>query len=70
MQIQLIRTEADYKHVMKEIESLMLAKAGSLDGDRLDILVTLVEAYENKHRQFEFRDPVATIKLHVDKPPK
>lgn len=41
-----IRTKADYRAALTEIESLMLAKANSAQGDRLDVLVTLVEAYE------------------------
>ena len=42
MDIKPVRTKADYKHVLKEIESLMMAKPGTPEGDRLDVLVTLV----------------------------
>ena len=46
MDIKPIRTKADYRTALKEIESLMTAKANSPEGDRLDVLTTLVEAYE------------------------
>lgn len=49
MNIKPIRTQADHESVLKEIESLMMAELGTLDGDKLDVLVTLVEAYEHKH---------------------
>ena len=46
MNITPIRTKADHKAALKTIESLMSAKANTPEGDRLDVLVTLVEAYE------------------------
>jgi HTH-type transcriptional regulator/antitoxin HigA len=46
MDIKPIRTKRDYEATLKEIERLMGAKPGSPEGDRLDVLVTLVEAYE------------------------
>jgi len=49
MEIRPIKTEADYGATLKEIEGLMSAEAGSPEGDRLDVLVTLVEAYEREH---------------------
>lgn len=48
MEIKPIRTEEDYRSTLREIESLMAAEAGSPEGDRLNVLVTLVEAYERK----------------------
>jgi HTH-type transcriptional regulator / antitoxin HigA len=44
-----IRTKADYKLALKAAEALMGAKSRSPDGERLDILVTLIEAYEARH---------------------
>ena len=44
-----IRTEADYEAALAEIERLWGAPAGAPEGDRLDILATLVDAYENEH---------------------
>jgi HTH-type transcriptional regulator/antitoxin HigA len=48
MQIKPIRTKADYRNALKEIETLMPAQAGTPEGERLDVLATLVEAYERK----------------------
>ena len=46
MDIKPIRTKANYRAALKDIESLMTAKANTPEGDRLDVLATLVEAYE------------------------
>ena len=46
MRIKPIRTKADYRAALKEIETLMSARADTPEGERLDALVTLVEAYE------------------------
>ena len=53
MNIKPIRTKADYRATLADIETLMGAKASSADGERLDVLVTLVEAYERKHFPLE-----------------
>ena len=66
MDIRPIKTEADYQATMREIEGLMSAEAGSAEGDRLDILVTLVEAYERKHYPIDFPDPVEAIKFRME----
>ena len=49
MDIKPIKTEFDYQAALKEIEGLMDAQPDTLEGDRLDIMTTLVEAYEAKH---------------------
>jgi len=49
MEIKPIRREADYEEALREIERLWGAKDGTPQGDRLDVLVTLIEAYERKH---------------------
>jgi hypothetical protein len=49
MTIKPIKTERDYHKALKEIEKLWDAKPNTPKGDRLDVLVTLVEAYEQKH---------------------
>jgi HTH-type transcriptional regulator/antitoxin HigA len=49
MEIKPIRTEDGYRATLQEIESLMTAEAGTREGERLDVLVTLVEAYERKN---------------------
>ena len=66
MEIRPIKTEADYEATLKEIEGLMSAGADSPQGDRLDVLVTLVEAYERKHYPIGFPDPVEAIKFRME----
>lgn len=66
MDIKPLKTEADYQAVLKEIEILMNAKADTPEGDRLDVLVTLVEAYEAKHYPLDLPDPVEAIKFTME----
>ena len=63
MDIRPIKTETDYEAALHEIECLMHAELDTPEGDRLDILVTLVEAYEAKHYPMAEPDPIAAI-LH------
>jgi len=53
-----IRTEADYKKALAEVERLWGAKSGSPEGDRLDILATLIDAYETEHDPMDPPDPI------------
>jgi len=66
MNIHPIKNETDDNNTLKEIEGLMTAKANTVKGDRLDILLTLVEGYERKHYPIEFSDPIAAIKFMMD----
>ncbi len=66
MEIRPIRTRADYRAALKEIEGLMSAGPNTPEGERLDVLATLVEAYENKHYQFDLPDPVEAIKFRME----
>ena len=66
MEIKPIRTKTDYRAALKEIETLMPARAGSPEGERLDVMVTLVEAYEKKHYPFDLPDPVEAIKFRME----
>ena len=66
MDISPIKTQRDYRRALKEIEGLMTAKRGTQEGDRLDVLVTLVEAWEAKRYPLDLPDPVAAIKYHMD----
>ena len=66
MDISPIKNQRDYRKVLKEIEGLMMAKRNTPEGDRLDVLVTLVEAWERKHYPMELPDPVEAIKYHMD----
>jgi HTH-type transcriptional regulator / antitoxin HigA len=66
MEIAPIKTQRDYRRVLEEIEGLMMAKRNTPEGDRLDVLVTLVEAWERKHYPLDLPDPVEAIKYHMD----
>ena len=66
MDIKPIKTDADYRAALKEIESLMDAAADTPEGERLDVLVTLVEAYEKKHFPMDLPDPVEAIKFRME----
>jgi len=63
MDIRPLRTEDDYKTALGEIENLWGAPYSSPEGDRLEVLVTLVEAYEQKHYPIDPPDPIEAI-LH------
>ena len=62
MEIRPIRNKGDYEVALKRIDALMDAKPGTADGDELDVLSTLVEAYEHRHYVIAEPDPVAYIK--------
>ncbi len=66
MDIKPIKTKTDYRETLKKVESLMGAKANTANGERLDILVTLIEAYERKHFPLDLPDPVEAIKFRMD----
>ena len=66
MDIQPIRTEADYEAALLEVENLWNAEKGTPDGDKLDILIMLVEAWEDKHDPIGPPDPVEAIKFHME----
>ncbi|MBQ0760374.1 MAG: transcriptional regulator [Zhongshania sp.] len=66
MEIRPIKTPTDYQATLKEIELLMVAEADTPEGDRLDVLVTLVEAYEREHYPIDFPDPVEAIKFRME----
>jgi HTH-type transcriptional regulator/antitoxin HigA len=56
-----IRSDADYEAALKEIERLWGAKLGSRDGDRLDVLATLIDAYEAEHFPIDPPDPIEGV---------
>jgi HTH-type transcriptional regulator/antitoxin HigA len=61
-----IRTEADYEQALAEVERLWGAKSGTLDGDRLDILATLIDAYEAEHVPMDPPDPIEAIRFRME----
>ena len=66
MDVTPIKTKRDYRRALKEVEGLMEAKRGTLAGDRSDVLVTLVEAWEAKHYPMDLPDPVEAIRYHME----
>jgi HTH-type transcriptional regulator/antitoxin HigA len=66
MKIKPIRTEADYEAALKEIERLFDAKPGTMEADRLDVLTTLTEAYEEKHYTIPLPDPIEAILYYME----
>jgi HTH-type transcriptional regulator/antitoxin HigA len=65
MDIKPIRTDADYRAALQVIENLMTAAPDTPEGEKLDVLVTLVEAYEAKHYPLDLPDPVEAIKFEM-----
>lgn len=61
-----IRTKADYEKALSEIERLWGAKNGTPEGDRLDILATLIDAYEAEHYPMDPPDPIEAIKFRME----
>ena len=66
MDIQPIKTEKDYDAALQAIEELWDTKEGTPEGDRLEILITLVDAYEQKNHPIYPPDPVAASEFHMD----
>jgi len=66
MTIKPIKSERDYHKALKEIEKLWDAKPNTSRGDRLDVLVTLVEAYEQRHYKVDPPDPVEAIQFRME----
>jgi HTH-type transcriptional regulator/antitoxin HigA len=67
MDIKPIRSEADYQATLKEIDKLMESQPGTPEGDRMDVLVTLVEAYEAKNFPIpEPDDPVQVLEYYME----
>jgi HTH-type transcriptional regulator / antitoxin HigA len=61
-----IRSEADYERALAEVERLWGSKGGTPNGDRLDVLATLIEAYEKMHYPIDVPDPVEAIKFRME----
>ncbi|MCP5274992.1 MAG: transcriptional regulator [Burkholderiales bacterium] len=66
MEIKPIKTDSDYRSALKEVESLMSAEPNTPEGEKLDVLVTLIEAYEHKHFPLDLPDPVEAIKFEME----
>ena len=68
MEIRPIHTEADYKATLREVSALMESDPalGTPDGDRLDVLTTLIQAYEAKHHPIDPPDPIDAIRFRME----
>lgn len=67
MDIKPIRNDADYRAALREIDNLMMAGYDTPEGEKLDIMVTLIEAYEAKHFPMDLPDPVEAIKFEMER---
>lgn len=67
MNIKPIRNEVDYRAALQEVEQLMLAQPDTPEGEKLDVMVTLIEAYEAKHFPMDLPDPVEAIKFEMER---
>jgi HTH-type transcriptional regulator/antitoxin HigA len=65
-EVRPIRTKRDYEAALKQVERLWGAKAGTPRGDRLDVLATLIDAYEAEHYPMDPPDPVEAIKFRME----
>lgn len=61
-----IRSEADYEDALSQIERLWGSKSGTPDGDRLDVLATLIDAYEAERYPLDPPDPIDAIKFRME----
>jgi HTH-type transcriptional regulator/antitoxin HigA len=66
MEVKPIKNEADYQAALEEIERLFDAAPDTPEGDRLDVLTTLIEAYEEKHYNIPMPDPIEAILYHME----
>lgn len=66
MTIRPIRNRSDYESALKRIQALMSAKPGTEQGDELDVLTTLVDAYEARQFPIDAPDPIEAIKFRME----
>ena len=64
--VQPNRSERDYEAALREVDDLMDATPGTPRGDRLDVLVTLIEAYEARHWEIDAPDPIEAIRIRME----
>jgi HTH-type transcriptional regulator / antitoxin HigA len=65
-EVKPIRSEADYEAALAEMERLWGARSGTPDGDRLDVMATLIDAYESEHDPIDPPDPIEAIKFRME----
>jgi HTH-type transcriptional regulator / antitoxin HigA len=64
--IRPIRSDADHEAAMREVERLWGAKDGTPDGDRLDVLATLIATYEYQRWPFATHDAISAIEFWLE----
>jgi HTH-type transcriptional regulator/antitoxin HigA len=67
MNIKPIKTEQDYQNALAEIDRFFDAEPGTPEGDRVDVLITLVEAYEQQYYALPLPDPIEAIEFHMER---
>lgn len=65
-QLKPLKTEKAYEEALAQVDKLWDAKPDSPDGDMLDILVTLIEKYEDKHFYIDAPDPIEAVKFMIE----
>ena len=65
-EVRPIRTKRDYEAALREVERLWGSKTGTSSGDRLDVLATLIDAYEAEHYPMDPPDPIEAIKFRME----
>jgi HTH-type transcriptional regulator / antitoxin HigA len=66
MAIKPIRCEADYERALRRVEALWDSPEGSAESDELDVLATLIEAYEREHYPIDLPNPIEAIKFRLE----
>jgi HTH-type transcriptional regulator/antitoxin HigA len=64
--IRPIRSKADHRAALEEVARLWGAKSGTPEGDRLDVVATLIDAYENEHEPIDPPDPIEAIMFRME----
>src|SRR6266481_7967824 len=70
MDIKPIKSERDYEQALQRVESLWKSPEGSVESDELDVLATLIEAYEREHYPVDLPDPIEAIKFRLEQQSK
>ena len=66
MDIKPIRAEADYERALRRVEELWDSPEGSAESDELDVVTTLIEAYERQHYPIDLPNPIEAIKFRLE----
>ncbi len=66
IEVKPIRSAADHRAAMAEVKRLWGSKSGTPDGDRLDVLATLIDAYEAQHEPLDRPDPIEAIRFRME----